>query len=741
MAFIDTENDQPSSNKPLDELEVEVAQDGAVVRVKALDPAWCEDRTYLPYAYPPGQAGDGGVDPGAKQDWLSTMGLYLEDLRWLLCLPQHRFWSNMVFKPECVETVLSFLQDAPPFYVLEEFPGDQDMRFLYQQVYHHVFLVVSRLATCRESQAEYMSLQTLGDLVYDNYLFTVPMMMDVCLLYGRTRRSQLHGIIGTVFSAQPNYQEDVRKSVGSVAKSMSYVEKQFAGAVSAEPVKLSSKGPRGDVSARELRDMVLHVLDLAATLSSFLDVCAPARRVFHQQMFCLRIVNLYENTLPEMYSRLEVLLNKEGAETLYADTRHKLDLARVELLAAFRHILAHPLHCALDAASKGGAATVKRHVDDYCSVLQECLSEKVFMRDYHSAHPVDVDLQLLASVSPDVEDKRHYLMESVLLSFDPPELKPPRPAPTALHLPALAENSDGFSAKHPAAKVTGDRLESLIAEVKDILPHLGDGFVQRCLEHYGHASEAVVNAVLEGALPPSLSSLDNAMPRIPPDLQLEVANGVVERSNVFDNDEFDIMTQDNVDTSRIHKGKRKSKHRDLSQMLNDKSALSEIRDRYIPLGYVDTDERLYDDEYDDTYDHLDVSIDEPGGEPDRRPLVVPRVLRPREEDSSGPEDRDDGDGEEEGGAPAERRDQFVENPEAVRARAEQQRQARFGRGRGRGQAAAPPPRDVVGGPKGQGQSKDVLHNRQKKTTNKSSRSNHNRKSGAQWKRSKAMVPS
>lgn len=29
-----------------------------------------------------------------------------------------------------------------------------------------------------------------------------------------------------------------------------------------------------------------------------------------------------------------------------------------------------------------------------------------------------------------------------------------------------------------------------------------------------------------------------------------------ERVNVYDNDEFDVMTHDTIDTSRIHKGKR-----------------------------------------------------------------------------------------------------------------------------------------------------------------------------------------
>lgn len=49
-------------------------------------------------------------------------------------------------------------------------------------------------------------------------------------------------------------------------------------------------------------------------------------------------------------------------------------------------------------------------------------------------------------------------------------------------------------------------------------------------------------------------------------------------------------------------------------------------------------------------------------------------------------------------------------------------------------------RNVVGKPKGQGQDKNVLISRDKKNTNKSSRANHNRKGGAQWKRNKGMVP-
>lgn len=72
---------------------------------------------------------------------------------------------------------------------------------------------------------------------------------------------------------------------------------------------------------------------------------------------------------------------------------------------------------------------------------------------------------------------------------------------------------------------------------------------------------------------------------------------------------------------------------------------------------------------------------------------------------------------------------FCEDPAVVRAR----REAHY---RHSGKTS-----DVVGKPKGQGQDEKVLHNREKKNINKSSRANHNRKGGAQWKRNKGMLPS
>lgn len=51
--------------------------------------------------------------------------------------------------------------------------------------------------------------------------------------------------------------------------------------------------------------------------------------------------------------------------------------------------------------------------------------------------------------------------------------------------------------------------------IKDVLPDFGDGFLTAALLHYGNASERVINALLEGSLPPQLAALDSQAATLP----------------------------------------------------------------------------------------------------------------------------------------------------------------------------------------------------------------------------------
>ena len=53
---------------------------------------------------------------------------------------------------------------------------------------------------------------------------------------------------------------------------------------------------------------------------------------------------------------------------------------------------------------------------------------------------------------------------------------------------------------------------SRISAIKELFPDYGDGFLAECLSALGQSPERVINALLEGSLPPQLSKLDTSMP-------------------------------------------------------------------------------------------------------------------------------------------------------------------------------------------------------------------------------------
>lgn len=75
--------------------------------------------------------------------------------------------------------------------------------------------------------------------------------------------------------------------------------------------------------------------------------------------------------------------------------------------------------------------------------------------------------------------------------------------------------SSGSGASSSQSKEAAHTV-SLVASVKEILPDFGDGFVAACLHAMGNKVEAVVQALLEGSLPDSVSQLDSKLAVWPP---------------------------------------------------------------------------------------------------------------------------------------------------------------------------------------------------------------------------------
>lgn len=131
-----------------------------------------------------------------------------------------RFWSNIVYNTSIMDTLVSFLQEAPPFYALENFPSEPGMIEALEELRYNVLMVFARLATNKESSTEYMNRPFLGNLLYDNYIFTIPIIFDLCQLYGRENAKVIEKIISSIFTLQPMYNDDLKKSVTCLIKVM-----------------------------------------------------------------------------------------------------------------------------------------------------------------------------------------------------------------------------------------------------------------------------------------------------------------------------------------------------------------------------------------------------------------------------------------------------------------------------------------------------------------------------------------
>ncbi|CAK9834010.1 Activating signal cointegrator 1 complex subunit 2 [Anthophora retusa] len=702
---------------PLENLQLQIKTEGVIRNVDALSQRWASDRYFLHYEDLSLHTDDGKEIVGAKEHWMEVVNYMIDDLKWLLSLPFYRFWSNIVFNPSILDALVSFLQEAPPFYALENVPSCPEMLKLLDTLSHYVLVVFTRLVTNKESHKEYMSLPFLGNLLYENYIFTVPIIFDLCQLYGRENRKIVEKILNCLFTLEPRYKDDLQKAVPHIIEALENIERRFENCptrYSNEAVSLSERNATTKkLTLFNLEDMLLYVLDISSTITVFLKTYPLAVGTFHREDFMSKIVLIYESTIPEMYKMLDKLAYNDTNMPKYMELKHRLDVTRIEILNLFRIILYEPISNVQENLSTIKEAEIKKRVDEYFNLLTIAIAEKEFITDYDQFYPVETDMKILLNICPEIDTiKCDYILQSVGAIIGKPI------ASLASFSNDVNEPVAGPSGVGPEGTSATESPIDNVTIISDMLFIQDRRFIEMCLEYYNNNSAAVVDAIIGDTLPPKLKELkdlgSSEMYGTPPDYTEASVNENLTRGirklNVLDED------------GDVH-----VKPREVIEVPKD----------YIIQNYSLVD--VYEDEYDDTYEDecgdtlhdrsIRCNTEDIPSVVDSERVTIPRFYCGRRADS---ESEDENAGDESTGSEQNKKDHFIENPAEVRARAEQRRQAMRGR-----KVAS----NVIGKQKGQGQDKDVLHNRQQKNTNKAKRANHNRRTGSQWKRNQGMIPS
>eukprot|EP00066_Takifugu_rubripes_P008721 XP_003975114.1 PREDICTED: activating signal cointegrator 1 complex subunit 2 [Takifugu rubripes] len=750
---------------PLDEQQVtEPGPSGQEHTLPALHPVRKEERCFVPYKPPPE---DGS--PAQLEEFLEHAKFITEDLDWLLTLPHDKFWCQVVFDESLQKCLDSYLHHAPRSLDLTTLPSSS-VADMQRSIHRAVFLTFLRMATHKESKDNFITPAVFGEIIYDNFLFDIPKILDLCVLFGKGNGQLLHKMIENIFTQQPSYYSDLEETVPTVLQVFETILEKCGlrceGATALEPMKLSTQQPTSlTMSQQELADLILYLCDSTTTIHAFLDIFPAACSTFHSYSFLSRLSSFYETVVPELEKavRKRNFDDKSLREDLWKRLSHSC-----RKMVEMAHLLLH--HTCLQPILEGGE-NVQTCAEEVLQHFTSFLTEKRFVCDYDEQFNIADDVSLLQQAVPVIDETRtSYLLQGVQSAWDSAGRRKPQNHVGHEHVANQGGADFASAAASSSFKVAGEEevmgaealvcvpqrgnngtvcslsgaeVDSLLFAIKDLLPDLGDGFLLACLQEYNYNSEMVINNILEDRLPAALNKLDRAMPRPVTEDLPDLLNN---RSSVFDDDEFDVFRRDQVDMSRIWKGKRKGES--TQEMLNDKQHIAEQRARYQTYETV-VDEILiepgessaayglddYDDEYDDTYDMNQVGANDLDRDSllNRRPFTVPQVLRKGTQVEDDEEEED----EEEPIPNNVNRDQFVQDPALLRERAEARRAAIHQRKGFRPER----PSNVVGKPKGQGQTLETALDRRKKEASKSRTSNHSRRTMADRKRNKGMIPS
>uniref|UniRef100_A0A673TQ26 Activating signal cointegrator 1 complex subunit 2 n=1 Tax=Suricata suricatta TaxID=37032 RepID=A0A673TQ26_SURSU len=721
---------------PLDQLQITHTdlKTGKLRTSPALHPEQKADRYFVLYKPPPKDN-----IPALVEEYLERATFVANDLDWLLALPHDKFWCQVVFDETLQKCLDSYLRYVPRKFDEWVAPAPEvvDMQ---KRLHRSVFLTFLRMSTHKESKEHFISPSAFGEILYNNFLFDIPKILDLCVLFGKGNSPLLQKMIGNIFTQQPSYYSDLDETMPTILQVFSNILQhcglQGDGA-SATPQKLEERGrlTPSDMPLLELKDIVLYLCDTCTTLWAFLDIFPLACQTFQKHDFCYRLLG---------------------------DLWQRLSHSRKKLLEIF-HILMNQI-CLLPVL-ENSCDNIQGFIEEFLQIFSSLLQEKRFLRDYDTLFPVADDVSLLQQASAVLDETRTaYILQAVESAWegvdrrkatdakDPPVAEDPSGVTVMVepvsgpssHLENSEEECMGAAAPL-GPTVSGVELDSLISQVKDLLPDLGEGFILACLEHYSYSPEQVINNILEERLAPALSQLDRSLDR---QVKPDPTPLLTSRHNIFQNDEFDVFSRDTVDLSRVHKGRRKEEN--ARSLLNDKREVVAQRQRYEQYSVVVEEVPLqpgegepyrgddYEDEYDDTYDGNQVGANDADSDDElisRRPFTIPQVLRTKVPGEGQEEDEEEEEEEAEDEAP--KPDHFVQDPAVLREKAEARRMAFLARKGYRHDSSTA----VAGSPRGHGQSRETTQERRKKEANKATRANHNRRTMADRKRSKGMIPS
>ncbi|CAG8624228.1 1996_t:CDS:2 [Ambispora gerdemannii] len=609
--------------------------------------------------------------------WEEAFNIWNANLSLLLKLLDNEF-ANQILENDSLSTFLeTFLKTRAGFHELGAAIDKQMMPEVEVALERKVMLVMLRLTQPRILVHSTTEATSLAASLYQSKFLSVPLLLDFLVIYAKSNYTHAQRMFSNAVELVPNLLLDFENFSGVILDHIRSLSQRI------ESLKISvgSAANNGAVNNdADLRTYFMHIIDVAISLDCLFSISKPVTNIFtnHQgndenQGILMAINQLYESTIPAISD----LLDPENSSK---EIMRALNILKHALVSLIYHTFDASYFSPLGFTAEIGNSLVfiasgdekltdqekiKGTLDRMCDILlslsEQSMLEKPVLSFVDAPLLLDLEIEFnLNFINKSLEMMRNMVQEA------PPRQKRSDRIKTHRLLTMTNGELKNVIKSSPAQsnvkveKSIDDEVKrgSLISQVKDLFPELGEGFIEHCLIALNENPETVVDHLLENNLPDELVKLDRSLPRLPSRSNekdgtlsnIEAESPLANRRNIFDNDEFDVFAGKQLDSSRTFAPQSNynlvivmadivavESRGSAQRMLDDKSFVESYKESIIESAYTS----LYEDEYDDTYDtsglqtgafdiHLLDELEESEAGPSRHNQIDPGVLHESE---------------------------------------------------------------------------------------------------------------
>jgi len=192
------------------------------VAINDLSDYWRADIGIMPFM--PSDNVDSETPEDVDPERLEFLQLFSSQLQQLLRLRFHIFWSQVIYDPQVVRALDTYLwfclrrhDVARSAEEAEAAEATSTMQAEEQEVTkaiaRHVLALLLRLSRPQETTHDFITPEKYGELILEHRIFDVPKLIDICAIYGDANENTVTRIVHSVFTHQPAYKADFQSVV------------------------------------------------------------------------------------------------------------------------------------------------------------------------------------------------------------------------------------------------------------------------------------------------------------------------------------------------------------------------------------------------------------------------------------------------------------------------------------------------------------------------------------------------